>query len=171
MNPKRTAHPIMVCVGTITGNSGVYISEQNVIFGISSHSKSNNGLGSIDSNNLLHRNINLVYDSDFIDTPIDDRDIKIYQNNQTYSADPKISQVSFDSINVTTLSQNSGVFIGDVKITGLDSHSKQNSAQGSTNGHRNIEMQNFNYVYDSDVIDTPIQDQDIKVLSGRTGGS
>ncbi|MCF8568072.1 hypothetical protein LLE49_25435 [Alicyclobacillus tolerans] len=163
MNQNCSIYPVMLCVGTITGNSGVYISERNVVFGISSHSKSNNGFGSIDSNNLLHRNINLVYDSDFIDTPIDDRDVKIYSDNQTPS-NPKMTQVAFDSINVATMSQNSGIFVGDVKITGLDSHSKQNSAQGTTYGHKNVEMQNLNYVYDSDTIDTPIQDQDFKVL-------
>lgn len=171
MSQTLSTHSIMICVGIITGNSGVYISEKNVIFGISSHSKSNNGFGSIGSNNLLYRSINLVYDSDFIDTPIDDRDVKIYQNNQTEATTPKITQVTFDSINVATMSQNSGVFVGDVKITGLDSHSKQNSAQGTTNGHRNIEMQNLNCVYDSDVIDTSIQDQDVKILSSRSGRS
>ncbi|GMA65308.1 hypothetical protein NZD89_07660 [Alicyclobacillus fastidiosus] len=164
MNQKRKPRPVIVNVGTITSNSGVYISEQNLVCGISSHSKSNNGLGSIGSSNLLRGNISLVYDSDFIDTPIDDRDVKIYQENQT-SSTAETTQVGFDSINVATMAQNSGIFVGDVKITGLDAHSKQNNATGTTYGHRNVDMQNLNYVYDSDAIDTPIYDQDIKLQS------
>ncbi len=162
MIQQRATSPITTCVGTMTGNSGVYISARNVVCGISRHSKSNNGFGSVGSHNLIRGNINLVYDNDSIDTPIDDRDVKVYQSDSTAS---KVTQVAFDNINVTTISQNSGVFVGDVQVTGIDSHSKQNSAQGTTFGHRNVEMQNLNYVEDRDVIDAPIQDQDFKVLS------
>ncbi|MFB5188877.1 hypothetical protein [Alicyclobacillus fastidiosus] len=164
MNQKNNATPVMINVGTITSGSGVYVAQRNLVLGVSSHVKSNNGLGTIGSNNLLRGNISVVYDSDFIDTPIDDRDIKIYQENQT-SSTTETTQVGFDSINVATLSQNSGIFVGDVKVTGLDAHSKQNNATGTTYGHRNVDMQNLNYVYDSDAIDTPIHDQDIKLQS------
>jgi hypothetical protein len=167
MSDTILKRPIYVYVGSISDNSGVYISEKNVVMGVSSHSKSNSGFGSIESKNLVHGNVSIVYDGDWIDTPIDDRDVKIYQEVYQTPA-PKISQVAFDSINVATISQNSGVFVGDVAITGLDGHSKENSAQGSTDGHQNIEMKNFNYVYDPDFIDTPIQDGDVKLSMRRS---
>lgn len=163
MNQSHHPVPIMVCIGMVSGNSAVYIAERNVVLGVSSHSKTNNGFGSIDSNNILRGNLNLVYDCDVVDTPIDDRDVKIFQNNH-HPSDSKVTQVAFGSINVATMTQNSGVFVGDVQITGLDAHTKQNMSQGSTYGNSNIETHNFNYLHDSDVMDTPIQDQDFKVL-------
>ncbi|WP_067625830.1 hypothetical protein [Alicyclobacillus acidiphilus] len=164
MIPSREKFPIVIHVGSISDNSGVYLGHQNVILGISRHSKSNNGFGSIGSNNIASRNLNIVDDRDLVDTPIDDRDVKILQTSPASSASSP-TQISFETINVLTMSQNSGVFVGDVKITGQDSHTKQNSAQGSTLGDGNVEMQNLNLLFDSDVIDTPIQDQDFKVLS------
>ncbi|MDQ0188825.1 hypothetical protein JI721_12500 [Alicyclobacillus cycloheptanicus] len=164
MSHRRRTKPILVCVGTIAENSGVYIADRNVVFGISSHSKSNNGFGRVDSHNLLYRNVNIVYDSDLIDTPIDDRDVKIYQN-QTSASGSRETHVGFDSVNVATITNNSGIYVGDMKITGFDAHSKTNNGLGAISGNRNGEMKNLNYVYDSDVIDAPIHDQDIKLLS------
>lgn len=156
--------PIDIQVGTISGNSGVYIAQQVVVSGISSHSKANSGIGAIGAGNLVYRNLVIVYDDDLIDTPIDDRDIHVVQ--QTNHPSPsQVTQVGFDSINVLTMSQNSGVFVGDVQITGMDMHSKINTAKGSVTGNGNHEMQNLNYVLDTDVIDAPIQDQDVKILT------
>ncbi|MCL6454723.1 MAG: hypothetical protein K6T78_14045 [Alicyclobacillus sp.] len=161
------AQPVVITVGDISDNSGVYVARQNVVFGISSHKKVNSGLGSVGDGNLLYRNAFVVYDPDWIDTPIDDRDVNIYQNQTSERAGtgPNVTQVGFDTINVATLSTNSGIFVGDVKITGLDAHGKTNNAQGSTDGNRNLQMQNLNYIFDADAVDAPIDDRDVKLLS------
>lgn len=152
--------PINLTVHTVSGNSGLYIAQHNVVFGISSHSKSNEGFGSVGSHNAVFRNVNLVYDPDVIDTPIDDRDVNVYAPQEV--AQPQVANIGFDTINVATITQNSGIFVGDVKITGLDSHEKENLGNSKIYGNQNAEFQNFNCTYDSDVIDTPINDQDMK---------
>jgi hypothetical protein len=164
MNVSTHTMPLVINVGAISGNSGVYVAERNLIVGVSGHSKSNNGFGNISSNNLLWRNVNVVDDRDVIDTPIDDRDVKIH-NEALAASSRKVTRIGFESINVVTMSQNSGIFVGDVQITGLDSHTKQNSAQGATSGSQNVEARNLNCVLDTDVIDTPIFDQDYKALN------
>lgn len=162
MSQQNQLPEIVVKVGAISDNSGVYISNQNVILGISNHSKTNSGIGSIDSHNALLGNLSIVYDNDGIDTPIDDRDVKIYQSQP--DASEKMTQIAFDSIQVLSISQNSGVFVGDVKITGLDSHAKQNLARGATSGNQNVEAKNVNYIEDADFVDGVIFDQDFKAL-------
>lgn len=154
--------PISLQVTTISGNSGVYIGHYNVVFGLSRHSKSNSGFGSIGSHNAVFRNVNIVYDPDVIDTPIDDRDVHIYAPVHTHAPGQQVTNVGFDTINVATITQNSGIFVGDVTITGLDSHEKENVGSGTVYGNQNVEFENINCVYDSDVIDTPINDQDMK---------
>lgn len=168
---SRTLHrqeqPLVLTVGSISENSGVYVARQNVAFGISSHRKVNNGLGAIGDGNVLRSNAFVVYDPDAIDTPIDDRDVILYAYPAAHptTAAPDVTNIGFDTINVATISTNSGVFVGDVKIAGLDSHSKTNNAQGSTGGNRNLQMQNVNYVYDADAVDAPMDDRDVKWLS------
>lgn len=163
-----TRIPIQISIGTMTVNSGIYIGNQNVVLGMSSHSKSNSGLGSIDSNNTVQNNLNIVFDPDTIDTPIDDRDVHIFQQIQA-TPTPQVTQIGFDTIQVATISQNSGVFVGDVQVTGLDAHSKQNSGRASTFGSTNLELNNVNIVQDSDVIDAPIHDEDVKILHSTNG--
>ncbi|QSO48270.1 hypothetical protein [Alicyclobacillus mengziensis] len=152
--------PINIAVNTISGNSGVYFAKQNVIFGVSSHAKSNVGLGSIGSHTLVSRTLSMVYDPDVIDTPIDDRDTNVYVHRQAPT--PQVTNVGFNTVNVGTITQNSGIFAGDVKITGFDSHEKENLGGSKIYGNHTIEYSNVNYTHDSDVVDTPINDQDIK---------
>lgn len=152
--------PITMNVHIVSGNSGIYISQHNVVFGVNSHSKSNTGFGTIGSHNALYQNFNLVYDPDVIDTPIDDRDINIYAAHP--SVHPQVTNIGFDTMNVNTITQNSGIFVGDVKITGMDSHEKDNIGNGKVYGNQNVQFQNVNCNYDSDVIDTTINDQDMK---------
>lgn len=55
-----------------------------------------------------------------------------------------------------------GVFFGQNMQNGWDSHSKSNAAGGSASGDYNMLPTVMNYVYDPDIIDVPINDQDIK---------
>lgn len=110
--------------------------------------------------------MNYVYDPDVIDTPIDDRDVKIYQQTAG-AATQGITQIGFQTMNVATVTQNAGIFVGDVKITGFDSHSKSNNGQGAANGNQNLFLENMNITFDSDAIDTPIDDRDAKPLFKR----
>ena len=82
MNGLSKLPPINIQVQTMSNCSGIFISNINVMYGWSSHSKSNQGFGSIGASNLVRDNINIVYDPDYIDTPIDDRDTyAIIQNS------------------------------------------------------------------------------------------
>lgn len=166
MTSSTVQIPVMISVGIITGNSGVYISSQNVLLGSSTHSKSNIAMDSGGSGNFVYHNLNYVYDPDVIDTPIDDRDVKIYQ--QTGGGNGQYhTHIGFETMNVTTISQNSGVFVGDVKISGYDTHLKTNQGQGATNGNQNVMFENMNITYDSDVIDATIDDRDVKTFFKR----
>lgn len=61
--------------GTVSSSSGIF-NGKNIQFGWSSHSKTNNGFGTLGGNsNEMHNNLNIVFDNDQLDTPIDDRDI------------------------------------------------------------------------------------------------
>lgn len=61
--------------GTVSSSSGIF-NGKNIQFGWSSHSKTNNGFGTLGGNhNNFHDNVNVVFDNDQIDTPIDDRDV------------------------------------------------------------------------------------------------
>jgi hypothetical protein len=61
--------------GTIQSSSGIF-NGKNIQFGWSAHSKTNNGFGTVSGNsNTFHNNINVVFDNDQLDTPIDDRGI------------------------------------------------------------------------------------------------
>ncbi|WP_206918385.1 hypothetical protein [Alicyclobacillus suci] len=152
---------VNLTVNTIAGNSGVYFGNQNIAIGVSSHSKSNSVIGSIGSQNLVYRNINLIYDPDVIDTPIDDRDIHVFAPHYQHSA-PNVLNTRVNDIQCETITQNSGVFIGETRITGLDAHQKENIAYGQTYGHVNQSKGNLNIAYDPDVVDALIDDRDVK---------
>lgn len=64
-----------IVVNTMETNSGIFVGT-NLQYGWSSHSKSNAAFSGISGNdNEVTRNVNVIYDDDMIDTPIDDRDI------------------------------------------------------------------------------------------------
>ncbi|WJH34751.1 spore germination protein [Paenibacillus aurantius] len=64
-------------VNSIDRSSGIFIGP-NTQWGWSAHSKSLAGFGTINGMfNRCSHNLNVVYDNDLIDTPIDDRDIMI----------------------------------------------------------------------------------------------
>lgn len=157
----KANYKVQLQVNVISGNSGVYFGNTNVIFGLSNHSKSNTGFGGVGSQNKMYQNLGIVYDPDWIDTPIDDRDVHVYAPHHDHSAE-SVMNAKVDSINVQTVTQNSGIFVGDADITGLDSHEKNNTGFGFLYGNQNLEAGNVNITYDSDVIDMPIDDRDNK---------
>ena len=154
--------PVNISVGNISGNSGIYVGKNVTIFGLSSHSKSNSGFGDIGDSNLFYKTVSYVYDPDVIDTPIDDRDIHILQQQPAKGKDLSQTNIGVGTVWVNTLQQNAGTFIGTTSITGMDSHEKQNLAHGQIFGNQNISYGDLNVTQDQDVIDAVMHDQDNK---------
>ena len=69
--------------------------------------------------------------------------------------------ILFNAINVITLQSHSLVAIGENEQGGWDNHSKNNIGSGSFNGI-SFSTANLTTIIDPDVIDSPINDQDIK---------
>lgn len=151
--------PIHLQVDNIQSCSGIFISGQNVIYGWSAHSKANTGFGSLGSSNVVQRNLTVLQDPDQIDTPIDDRDVHVFTQA---NARPQVTNIGFQSMNVSTMQQNAGVFVGEGNITGWDQHQKTNKGLGDVYGHHNGEFANVSINFDHDLIDAPINDQDVK---------
>ena len=112
------------------------------------------------SRNYVYKNSGIVFDRDYIDTAIDDRDVKILVD--TAPDEGAVTNIAFESMAVATMTQNAGVFIGDTRISGLDSHSKDNVGFGKVYGNQSVHHSNLGINYDPDLMDTPINDQDIK---------
>jgi|GEM_PF-2318498 len=157
----ETTHlPVNISVGNISGNSGIYLGGRIAISGFSAHSKTNNGFGDAGNANTFYHNLSYVYDSDVIDTPIDDRDVHILQ--QSPQAMQGVTNVGVGQLMVNTMQQNSGSFLGTTTITGMDSHEKENFGSGQVYGDWNVLYGNINTTYDSDAIDGVMNDQDNK---------
>lgn len=151
-------------VQTMQRQSGIFIGERNNAIGWSAHGKENNVIGGISGqSNLLYQNINILIDPDFIDTPIDDRDINISFENPGDEND--LTSLTLDSINVNTMLDNSSVFVGNGHVTGMDANEKANYSQGSLFGNQNQVLNNLNINNDEDQIDAVIDDQDIKIAN------
>jgi hypothetical protein len=66
-----------IMVNAMETNSGIFVGT-NTQYGWSSHSKTNASLMGISGDgNDIGSNLNIIYDNDGIDTPIDDRDVMI----------------------------------------------------------------------------------------------
>ncbi len=65
-------------------------------------------------------------------------------------------------LKVGAMQSDCGVFFGQNIQNGWDSHSKSNSAGNSAAGDYNVLPSQTNIVHDPDMIDVPINDQDIK---------
>ncbi|UFJ41542.1 hypothetical protein LOK74_03135 [Brevibacillus humidisoli] len=64
-------------VNVIESASGIFVGT-NYQCGWGSHNTSNSAFGQVSGDqNLVYHNINVLYDNDGIDTPIDDRDLII----------------------------------------------------------------------------------------------
>lgn len=130
----------------------------NVASGWSAHSKENTGIRYNSKGGQLHHNVSIVYDSDLVDAYIDDRDLKV-TNGEHYTGK---TTVNLELVDVLNMVQNSGIFVGNSSINGMDSHTKDNFATGPIRGHENKLFYNTNITNDRDLVDTPIQDNDIK---------
>ncbi|MFS0644362.1 hypothetical protein [Siminovitchia sp. 179-K 8D1 HS] len=150
-------------VQSMNRQSGIFIGEQNKAIGWNAHGKANNVIGSVGGrSNLLCQNVFILEDPDFIDTPIDDRDINL---SIEHPGNENTSNLNFDHINVNTMQQNSLVTMGEGHITGMDANEKSNHSLGNIFGNENQTKYNVNINYDQDVVDGIINDQDIKVAN------
>lgn len=164
MEPQHVAIsiPINLQIHTISTNSMVNIGQQNITVGVSHSSKENTGFGSVSGErNFVCRTNGFVYDPDYIDHAVDDRDVKVLANFA-----PTVrgnTNILFQSMAVNTMTQNAGVFIGESRVAGFDSHEKDNIGYGKTYGHGNVHSGNVGMNYDPDQIDMIINDQDLKM--------
>lgn len=69
--------------------------------------------------------------------------------------------ILFNAINVITVQSHSLVTVGENQQGSWDNHSKSNIGSGSFNGF-SITSANFATIIDPDIVDAPINDQDIK---------
>ena len=151
-------------VQTMQRQCGIFIGERNNAIGWSAHGKENNVIGKISGeSNLLINNISILNDPDFIDTPIDDRDINI--SFEGFGDDDHITNLDLESLNVNTMYQNSAVFVGKGHVTGIDGNEKANYSSGGLYGNNNHLLNNINVNNDQDVIDAIMEDQDIKIAN------
>ncbi|WP_019536934.1 hypothetical protein [Paenibacillus ginsengihumi] len=65
--------------------------------------------------------------------------------------------IVFDSIRISSVSGNAGVFVGSNLQLNWQAQTKQNSAQGTVIGEMNLLSHNINVIYDNDQIDMPIR--------------
>jgi hypothetical protein len=66
-----------IVVNVMATNAGVFVGT-NSQYGWSSHNKTNVSLSGVSGDkNRVYSNINVIYDNDLIDTPIDDRDVML----------------------------------------------------------------------------------------------
>ncbi|MDA8333602.1 MAG: hypothetical protein M0Z41_01200 [Peptococcaceae bacterium] len=149
-------------IDTLDTTCGVFIGVNRAV-GWSSHSKSNSGLGTSGDN--CQNNLNIVYDNDIIDTPMEKSDMFL---NTEGSADTGSLDIKFDNIDVNVLDTQSLIAVGNNSQSAWDSHSKSNGGLGYLYGTASV-ASNVNTVQDNDIIDTPINDQDIKPVFIRRG--
>lgn len=149
-------------VQTMQRQAGIFIGERNNAIGWSTHGKDNRIIGEISGQaNVLFHNILILNDPDFIDTPIDDRDINLSFENQ--GAEEHSTSLTMESLNVNSMFNNSSVFLGKGHITGMDANQKSNYSQGPIYGNENQFLQNILSTNDQDVVDGIMEDQDIKI--------
>jgi hypothetical protein len=157
-----------ISVQTMDRQSGIFIGERNHAIGWSAHGKVNHVIGEVGGqSNLLYQNVSILNDPDYIDTPIDDRDINISVENPGAE---KTSNLTFESVNVNTMQENAMVSIGEGHVTGMDANEKVNQSQGSIYGNKNHFLYNINVNNDQDTVDGIIDDQDIKIANIEKNG-
>ncbi|WP_076347790.1 hypothetical protein [Alicyclobacillus vulcanalis] len=151
--------PIQLHVGSVERSSAVIVGGCNVVYGLSSHEKSNVGFGDIGSQSFVSQNRVLLYDPDGIDMPVDDRDTHVLQTRQQAPTD---THIHFQGLAVNSMQQNAGVFVGDAQMTGWDQHQKSNKASGDIGGDHNVEIAGVHVNYDADAMDGIFLDSDYK---------
>jgi hypothetical protein len=148
-------------VNSIQRNSGIFIGERNTATGWNAHGKSNNVFGSIGHANIIAANFSLLMDPDWVDTPIDDRDqhLLFAEPSDETSAN---TNIQINVVDVNSMTQNTGIFVGNTQINGMDAHEKNNYGAGGVYGANNLSVANINHNFDPDLIDALINDQDNK---------
>lgn len=152
-----------ISVQTLDRNAGIFIGDYNHAVGWSAHGKANNVIGDVaGKSNFLYQNVLVLNDPDYIDTPIDDRDINLSVNNPGAE---QTTNLTLDNLHVQSMLQNSVVAIGDSQVTGMDANEKVNHSFGSIYGNANNAIGNVNVNIDQDAIDATIDDRDIKIAN------
>ncbi|WP_261131307.1 hypothetical protein [Bacillus sp. Marseille-Q3570] len=77
--------------------------------------------------------------------------------------------IIFDSININNLFGNSGVFNGENTQEYWTTQLKENHGVGRVIGYNNLLMHNINVIYDNDLIDMPIQNNQLQVSEAKKG--
>ncbi|WP_274362171.1 hypothetical protein [Paenibacillus thermotolerans] len=146
-------------VNLVEDGSGIFIGANQAI-GWSSIGKTNEGFGSL-TNASLSRSVNVVYDSDVIDTKIDDlRHIQLMEQPMAQQC-----AVDFESVNANAVLSGSAIDIGDNKQPGWNNSRKTNYGNGKGIG-RNRYTQIANIVFDDDLVDAPFEFEGDIVHSG-----
>jgi hypothetical protein len=82
-------------------------------------------------------------------------------------------QILFNAINVNAMETNATIQIGECSATGWDSHNKNQTISGFSFvafGSFFSTSQNLNHLFDNDVYDTPINDQDTEIIDKSNVG-
>lgn len=143
-----------IVVNSVDSNSGIFIGGTNSAHGWSSHSKSNNGVGTL-SNSIIKDSMNIIFDDDTVDAPINNAsqfNIKDSNNGNVNS------DIKFKDINVNGMDDNSSIVVGDAEQNGWSAHNKSNLGEGKRKGI-NISQNGFSNIDDKDVIDAPINNR------------
>jgi len=149
-----------ITVQSVGQSSGIFIGRNNAI-GWSAHSKNNQGLGT--AKGKVMQSVNLVYDNDLVDSPIDDRDFIVYNKLYFLTEMKETANITFDEINVTSLANNAAVSVGCNKQNNWDAHCKDNT--GISDG--SITCNNINVIEDADIVDSPVNDQYFKTAGNQ----
>lgn len=151
-------------VTSIESSSGIFVGTTNRANGWSSQSKRNYGFGRAGDGNTIESRLNLVYDNDFIDSPMDDRQITIDNSKKEPGNN---TSIHFNSINVQQLDENCTVSIGESAQNGWSTKDKNNYGNGDFYG-KTILPNNRSIIYDNDIMDSPIKDNDyVRTQTGR----
>ncbi|MDR6878608.1 hypothetical protein [Bacillus sp. 3255] len=67
----------------------------------------------------------------------------------------EVPLIQFDAIHVNAISDASGIFIGTNTQVNWSSSAKVNMGLGEVSGENNYVVNNFNTIYDNDIIDAP----------------
>lgn len=156
---KQTIQFQQIKANTLVNASAIFVGT-NQTGNWSSHEKENYLLTIHGHQTYVVNNINIIEDKDLIDTVINDQDTAISMPRHTENV-----SLTFDDINTNTMQDASGVFVGDIDITGLDSHFKVNEGIGDILSGENIISGNMNIQHDEDYIDGIINDQDNKAMT------
>ncbi|WP_284200132.1 hypothetical protein [Alicyclobacillus sacchari] len=101
--PRTTWLPVQLQIDSVQSSSAVNVGGQNIVYGLSAHSKSNTGFGDLGSHSVIAYNKTLLNDADAIDTPIDDRDVHVLAEHH---AAPMETHVAFQGMNISSMQQN-----------------------------------------------------------------